>query len=86
MYVFVLDMIFLSLSDRELEGIENWVGYPTCGLKAAGREKSALNVLTSPSMSRPIQTIHPTDLGLLPSWISMFGPPAQEFLPSWDHF
>ena len=38
------------------------------------------------SKSRPVQTIHPTDLGLLPSWISMFGAPAQEFSLSWDHF
>ena len=36
--------------------------------------------------SRPVQTIHPTDMGLLASCISMFGPPAQEFSPSWDHF
>ena len=35
------------------------------------------------SKSRPVQTIHPTDLGLLPSWNSMVGPLAQEFSPSW---
>ena len=34
--------------------------------------------------SRPVQTIHPTDLGLLPSWKSIFGAPAQEFSPSWN--
>ncbi len=27
---------------------------------------------------------HPTDLGLLPSWISISRPPAQEFSPSWN--
>ena len=34
--------------------------------------------------SRPVQTIHPTDLGHLLSWISMFAAPAQEFSPSWN--
>ena len=34
------------------------------------------------SMSRHVQTIHPTDLALLPSWKSIFGAPAQEFSPS----
>ena len=29
------------------------------------------------SESRPVQTIHPTDLGLLPSWRSSYGAPAQ---------
>ena len=33
--------------------------------------------------SRPVQTIHPTDLGLLPSWNSIVGPPAKELSPSW---
>ena len=36
------------------------------------------------SMSRHVQTIHPTDLALLPSWKSIFAPPAQEFSPSWN--
>ena len=33
--------------------------------------------------SHPVQTIHPTDLGLLPSWNSIVGALAQEFSPSW---
>ena len=36
------------------------------------------------SKCRPVQTIHPTDLGLLPSWISISRAPAQEFSPSWN--
>ena len=32
----------------------------------------------------PVQTIHPTDLGLLPSWISIVWAPAQGFPASWD--
>ena len=36
------------------------------------------------SMSRHVQTIHPTDLALLPSWKSIFAAPAQEFSPSWN--
>ena len=35
------------------------------------------------SETRHFQTIHPTDLGLLPSWNSTVGAPAQEFSPSW---
>ena len=35
-------------------------------------------------MSRPVQTIHPTDLGLIPTWISIVGAPAQGFSASWD--
>ena len=36
------------------------------------------------SKSRPVQTIHPTDLNLLPSWISILRQPAQEFSPAWN--
>ena len=32
------------------------------------------------SKSRPVQTIYPTDMSLLPSWRSGFGPPAQEII------
>ena len=38
------------------------------------------------SESRPVQTIHPTDLGLLPTWRSILRAPAQKFSPSWDNF
>ena len=55
------------------------------GSKAAGRKKVLeMSVTTLHSKCRPIQTIHPTDLGLLPSWISISRPPAQEFSPSWN--
>ena len=36
------------------------------------------------SKSRPVQTIHLKDLGLLSSCISMFVTPTQEFSPSWN--
>ena len=55
------------------------------GSKAAGRKKSALNVGNYPSLKvSPCPTIHPTDLGLLPSWISISRATAQEFSPSWN--
>ena len=57
------------------------------GSKAVGRKKVLeIFVSTLHSNCRPVQTIHPTDLGLLPSWKSMVGAPAQEFSPPWDHF
>ena len=40
-----------------------------------GKKVLQMSVTNLYSKSRPIQTIHPTDLGLLP--------PAQEFSPSW---
>ena len=36
------------------------------------------------SMIRHVQTIHPTDLGLLPSWKSIVCAPAQRFTTFWD--
>ena len=36
------------------------------------------------SESRPVKTIHPTNLGLIPTWISIVCAPAQEFSPSWN--
>ena len=51
-----------------------------------GKKVLEMSQLHPHSKSHPVQTIHPTDLGLLPSWISMFGAPAQGFSPSWDHF
>ena len=47
-----------------------------------GKKVLEMSVTTLHSKCRPIQTIHPTDLGLLPSWISISRPPAQEFSPS----
>ena len=49
-----------------------------------GKKVLEMSVTTLHSKCRPIQTIHPTDLGLLPSWISISRPPAQEFSPSWN--
>ena len=51
-----------------------------------GKKVLEMSVTTLNSKCRPDQTIHPTDLGLLPSWISISRPPAQEFSPSWDNF
>ena len=33
-----------------------------------------------------VKTIHPTDLGLLPTWRSILRAPAQEFSHSWENF
>ena len=49
-----------------------------------GNKVLEMSVTTLHSKCRPDQTIHPTDLGLLPSWISISRPPAQEFSPSWN--
>ena len=51
-----------------------------------GKKVLQMSVTNLHSKSRPVQTIHPTDLGLLPTWRSILRPPAQEFSPSWDHF
>ncbi len=48
-----------------------------------GKKVLEMSQLHPHSKTRPVQTIHPTDLGLLPSWNSMVGAPAQEFSPSW---
>ena len=48
-----------------------------------GKKVLEMSQLHPHSTSHPVQTIHPTDLGLLPSWNSIVGPPAQEFSPSW---
>ena len=48
-----------------------------------GKKVLEMSQLHPHSKTRPVQTIHPTDLGLLPSWNSIVGPPAQEFSPSW---
>ena len=72
--------------DRPLSSSSHY-GNTICiyGSKAAGRKKVLeMSVTTLHSKCRPIQTIHPTDLGLLPSWISISRPPAQEFSPSWN--
>ena len=49
-----------------------------------GKKVLEMSVTTLHSKSRPVQTIYPTDLGLLPSWFSISRPPAQEFSPSWN--
>ena len=42
-------------------------------------------VLIKPhSETHPVQTIHPTDLGLIPTWKSIVWAPAQGFPASWD--
>ena len=51
-----------------------------------GKKVLEMSVTNLHSKSRPVQTIHPTDLGLLPTWRSILRPPAQEFSPSWDNF
>ena len=51
-----------------------------------GKKVLQMSVTNLHSKSRPVQTIHPTDLGLLPTWRSILRPPAQEFSPSWDNF
>ena len=48
-----------------------------------GKKVLEMSQLHPHSNSRHFQTIHPTDLGLLPSWKSIVGPPTQEFSPSW---
>ena len=49
-----------------------------------GKKVLEMSQLHPHSKSRPVQTIHPTDLALLPIWKSIFGAPAQEFSPSWN--
>ena len=49
-----------------------------------GKKVLEMSVTILHSKCRPVQTIHPTDLGLLPSWISISRAPAQEFSPSWN--
>ena len=49
-----------------------------------GKKVLEMSQIHPHSKSHLVQTIHPTDLGLLPSWKSMVGPPTQEFSPSWD--
>ena len=49
-----------------------------------GKKVLEMSQLQPHSKSRPVQTIHPTDLALLPSWKSIFAAPAQEFSPSWN--
>ena len=51
-----------------------------------GKKGLEMSVTNPHSKSRPAQTIHPTDLGLLPTWRSILRAPAQEFSPSWDNF
>ena len=59
--------------------------YPHMGQKLQdGKKVFEMSQLHPHSKSRPVQTIHPTDLGLLPSWKSIFAAPAQEFSPSWN--
>ena len=42
-------------------------------------------VISKPhSETHPVQTIHPTDLGLIPTWKSIVWAPAQGFPASWD--
>ena len=48
-----------------------------------GKKVLEMSQLHPHSNSRHFQTIHPTDLGLLPSWKSIVGAPTQEFSPSW---
>ena len=57
------------------------------GPKAAGREKSALNVTKTSSLGelpRPNRLCY--QLVLLDSWKTLGGAPAHQFSPSWDHF
>ena len=51
-----------------------------------GKKGLEMSVTNFHSVIRPVQTIHPTDFGLLPTWRSILRPPAQEFSPSWDNF
>ena len=48
-----------------------------------GKKVLEMSQLHPHSNSRHFQTSRPTDLGLLPSWKSIVGPPTQEFSPSW---
>ena len=42
-------------------------------------------VLIKPHLeTHPVQTIRPTDLGLIPTWKSIVWEPAQGFPASWD--
>ena len=49
-----------------------------------GKKVLEMSQLHPHSKSRPVQTIHPTDLGLLPSWKSIVCAPAQRFPTFWD--
>ena len=49
-----------------------------------GKKVLAMSQLHPHSKTRPVQTIHPTDLGLIPTWKSIVGAPAQGFPASWD--
>ena len=44
-----------------------------------GKKVLEMSVTNLHSESHPVQTIHPTDLGLLPTWRSILRAPAQEF-------
>ena len=49
-----------------------------------GKKVLWVSLIKPHSESRPVQTIHPTDLGLLPSWKSIVCAPAQRFPTFWD--
>ena len=49
-----------------------------------GEKVLEMSQLHPHSKTRPVQTIHPTDLGLLPSWKSIVCAPAQRFPTFWD--
>ena len=51
-----------------------------------GKKVLEMSVTNLHSESRPVQTIYPTDLGLLPTWRSILRAPAQDFSPAWDNF
>ena len=51
-----------------------------------GKKVLEMSVTNLHSGSRPVQTIYPTDLGLLPTWRSILRAPAQDFSPAWDNF
>ena len=49
-----------------------------------GKKVLWMVIIKPHSETCPVQTIHPTDLGLLPSWKSIVCAPAQRFPTFWD--
>ena len=49
-----------------------------------GKKVLWVSLMKPHSETHPVQTIHPTDLGLIPTWKSIVWAPAQGFPTSWD--
>ena len=49
-----------------------------------GKKVLWMSLIMPHSERHPVQTIHPTDLSLIPTWISIVWAPTQEFSPSWN--